>query len=244
MEESLKIFETTYRLIQQTIDDLVRLTASEKKRIHWAISGGSTPKEIFKALAEKSNLERINWEKVHFWWVDERCVGKDDPESNYGEANKLLLSHLDISEDQIHRVKGELSPAQAAIEYIHEIKSFVKEYDHGYPVFDLIWLGMGDDGHTASLFVECFSSSDQSWVTVTSHPKTGQSRITLTLPVINYAKKVAFIVTGQSKQQMLKTVISGSETSLIYPAANVKPFNGELIWYVDSQAAAKLNVVS
>ncbi|TNF69812.1 MAG: 6-phosphogluconolactonase [Gammaproteobacteria bacterium] len=245
MEKSLKIFETTHRLIQQTVDDLVKLTLDDTKAvIHWALSGGSTPKEIFKALAEPANLEKINWEKIHFWWVDERCVPEDNSESNYGQAKKLLLSHLDIAEDQIHRVKGELPPPQAAIEYIHEIKSHINHYDHNIPVFDLIWLGMGDDGHTASLFPEYFISSDQNWVTVANHPQTGQLRVTLTLPVLNYAKQITFIVTGASKAEMLKTIFSGSETSLIYPAANVKPINGHLVWYVDAKAALELSVHS
>lgn len=236
----VKIFETIYRLIEKTIDDLVQLSNSQQKEIHWVLSGGSTPKAIFKALAEEKNKSKIAWDKLHFWWADERCVPWDDPESNYGDAKKLLLDHLDISPDQIHPVNGSLTPDQSVIDYIRQIKTNVVIGKNGFPIFDLIWLGMGDDGHTASLFAEHFSHSDQSWAVVAHHPKTHQSRVTLTLPVINNAKEVYFIVTGESKAEMLKRILSGTDVSLIYPAANIKPLSKKLIWYVDREAASLL----
>lgn len=240
MGASIKVFETKNRLIQQAIDDLEKLTSTEKNTIHWALSGGSTPKSIFQALAEPHNISRINWDKIHFWWVDERCVPANDPESNYGEAKKYLLDQLEISPEHIHAIKGDLPPHQAAIEYIHEMKTYIKSYRNSLPVFDLIWLGMGEDGHTASLFPGQFSHIDRSWATVANHPESGQCRITLTLPVINLAKEIVFVVTGESKAQRLKTVLSGSDVSLAYPAANVKANNGTLKWYTDREAAGEI----
>ncbi|MCF6768339.1 6-phosphogluconolactonase [Thiotrichales bacterium 19S11-10] len=240
-DNEIKVFETTKHLIQQTVDDLEKLSNSDQSEIHWALSGGSTPQAIFKALAEPDNKSRIAWSKIHFWWADDRCVPSNSPESNYGVAKALLLDHLNISPDQIHYVKGELPPPQAAIDYIHQMGLSIKQFKNELPVFDLIWLGMGDDGHTASLFPGKFSYDDHSWVVVAHHPKTSQPRVTLTLPVINQAKNIMFIVTGNSKAEMLKAVTSGTDVSLLYPAANVQANDGSLVWYVDEEAAELLD---
>lgn len=209
--------------------------------LHIALSGGSTPAVLYRLWAAEF-ADLMDWEQLHFYWGDERCVPPDDEESNYKMADDLFLSPLQIPSCNIHRMRGELPPEAEAGRYGEELKDNLPLID-GLPVFDLIILGMGGDGHTASIFpgqMELLQS--QEICALAKHPVSGQERITLTGPVINNARTVVFLVTGKSKQERLQEILGeGGERAQQYPAAHIKPAHGQLHWFLDQQAAHKVS---
>lgn len=208
----------------------------EKGRVAVALSGGSTPKALFKHWAEQYR-DSIPWEKIHFFWGDERCVPPDHAESNYGMTKALLLDRIDIPEENIHRIRGEEKPLLEAERYGQEIRQWVKTKD-GMPVFDLILLGMGEDGHTASIFPNQMELlADPNICREAVHPDTGQSRITLTGPVVNSADLVTFLVTGSTKATIVREIVTQADSRRQYPAAFIQPHSGELCWFLDQAAA-------
>ena len=239
MEPELKIYDDAASVTDAFAIHLDQwIKESKSPFFHVALSGGSTPKLLFRHLAEKYK-DTIDWSKVHFWWGDERMVPADDDESNYKMTNELLLSQVDIPEDNIHRVHGEEDPSTESARYSDEIESLVPEKET-WPAFDLIILGMGDDGHTASIFpnqMELLHSLDV--CEVATHPSSGQKRITLTGKVLNSAEKTAFLVTGENKADRLQEIFSNSEKGRLLPAFHIHPA-GELYWFVDKAATGKL----
>jgi len=210
---------------------------SRQESFHLALSGGKTPSLLFSVLTEKYSHE-VRWQKIHFWWGDERMVSPNDPESNFGEVNKLLFSKIGVASSQIHRIKGEDDPIPETHRYSSEIQEFVEEQDQ-WPAFDLIMLGMGDDGHTASIFPNQSKLLESDQITaLAAHPVSGQQRITLTGKVLNNAKRVAFLVAGSSKSMKFNEIISKSEKAKVYPAAHINPF-GELHWFIDQECFGK-----
>ena len=204
---------------------------------HLALSGGKTPSLLFSLLAEKY-LNEVPWQKIHFWWGDERMVSPTDSESNFGVVNKLLFWKTEQSYSQIHRIKGEADPAKEAKRYSMEIESLVPRMN-GWPVFDLIMLGLGDDGHTASIFPNQMQLLESHNITgIAFHPNTGQQRITLTGKVINNAKRVAFLISGVSKANIFNKIIRYAENSSVYPASHIHP-KGELHWFGDDDALGR-----
>lgn len=206
--------------------------------INVCLSGGSTPKLLFQELAA-NHSDSIEWSRVHFFWGDERCVAPEDEQSNYGECKKLLLDKINIPITNIHRVIGESDPTSEADRYGETIKDHVAIGESGLPEFDVIMLGMGGDGHTASIFphqMELLTSKKICEVAV--HPESGQKRVTITGPVINAAKFVVFLITGGGKADVLATVRDGSGKQ--YPATHVRPESGELCFFLDEAAAAKI----
>lgn len=206
---------------------------------HLALSGGTTPSLLFSLLATKY-ADKVPWQKIHFWWGDERMVKPTSPESNFGVVNHLLFSKVPIPASHIHRIKGESDPALEVQRYRDEIISNVPAINE-MPSFDLIMLGMGEDGHTASIFpnqMELLSSTEIT--ALAKHPVTGQERITLTGKVLNNAKKVTFLCTGASKAKIFSEIIHKTSESNIYPAAHIHPI-GKLIWFVD-EACGKWNL--
>ena len=206
-------------------------------KITIALSGGGTPKLLYQILAEK-HADAIDWKKLHFFWGDERCVGPDDPESNYGECKALLLDKVSIPAENIHRIVGESDSAEEAGRYENEIYEHVEINDDAVPEFDMILLGMGGDGHTASIFPHQMGLLQSEKVCEPAvHPGTGQHRVTITGGVLNAAKAVVFLITGDSKADVLPQVIdkSGAE----FPATHVQPA-GSLTFFLDEAAAAKL----
>ena len=198
---------------------------------HLALSGGKTPSMLFSLLAGKY-VKEVPWEKIHFWWGDERMVSPDNPESNFGVVNQLLFSGIGLLPAQVHRVYGEADPEAEAERYGSEIRLFVPVSD-GWPSFDLIMLGLGDDGHTASIFPGQLQLMESDKITgIANHPTTGQQRITITGKVINNAKRVAFLVTGESKAPIFDDIIHGSKSAPAYPAYQIHPV-GELHWFGD-----------
>lgn len=214
------------------------LSATDGRPFHVALSGGSTPLAIFRKLKDAFPPEE--WSGTCLWWGDERCVPPDDPDSNYGNAKKLLIDPLQLPAEQVFRIRGEEDPREEACRYGKLLLDRLP-MENGIPVFDWIWLGMGGDGHTASLF----PGEPSLWhapgpCTVASHPLTGQVRITLTGRVINAARRVTFLVTGSDKAPVVKEILQREGRFREYPAALVDPVSGELEWYLDGGAASML----
>jgi 6-phosphogluconolactonase len=220
------------------------LNKYKRDRFTLVLSGGSTPKQMFNLFAsEKMNqFPPIFWEKVHFFWGDERHVGPDHPESNYKTAFDLMLSKLPIPAGNIHRIKGEMAnAADAAAEYEQELRDFFQLTGETLPRFDLIFLGLGNDGHTASLFPGTRALGEERKLVASNWVgKLDTERITMTAPVINNAEKVVFLVAGDDKAMPLKSVLEGAHEPQQLPAQLIQPRHGRLLWLLDSQAARLL----
>jgi 6-phosphogluconolactonase len=207
----------------------------EGGRFAVALSGGRTPRGMLGALAERS----LDWQGVHFFWSDERCVGPDDPNSNFGMAREALLRRVPIPGENVHRMKGELSPQDGARDYVAQLCAFFA----GQPIFDMVYLGLGPDGHTASLFpgTSALDVTDEPCVeNRVDGPVPSPWRLTLTYPAINAARRVVFLVEGADKAAILQLVLEGQRDARRYPAQGVAPA-GALLWLVDSAAAARLS---
>ena len=213
---------------------------SSGKQITVALSGGSTPKSIFSYWSSLPEGE-IDWTKIKFFWGDERCVAPEDSESNFKMTKEHLFNNINIPKENIFRIKGENNPTDEAKRY-GELLNSELEQQNGTPVFDIVILGMGDDGHTASIFpheIELWNN-ENNCVTAT-HPDSGQIRVSLTGKVINAAKNVVFLVTGSNKADKVKEIIEQPEVAeKKYPAALVQPDSDNLYWYLDEAAAAKM----
>lgn len=206
---------------------------------HIALSGGSTPKLLFEYLAEHYR-ESIPWGDVHLWWGDERCVEPDHPDSNYLMTKESLLRGVILPPGNVHRIKGENDPSEEAARYADEMNRTIPSRD-GIPVFDLIYLGLGTDGHTASIFPDRMELlTESSFTDVAIHPESGQKRVSLTGPVLNHATKVAFLVTGESKAERVSEIFEQKDGSELLPASHIHPVHGDLIWYLDRAAAKSL----
>lgn len=237
MSFNLITYKHPEALADHVSDLLMNLIASSSSNtFHLAISGGSTPNLLFSALAEKYADSDL-WQKTHIWWVDERMVAPVDPESNFGKARQLLFSKIPIPEKNIHPIRGEQDPPREAEHYAQQIKETLT-ITEGWPRFDLILLGMGEDGHTASIFPnEMNLLRSEHLCEVASHPVTFQKRITMTGKIINNAQKIIFLVTGANKAERLYEIRMKSEKAKLFPASCIQPFNGELYWYTDESAA-------
>lgn len=205
-----------------------------------ALSGGSTPKSLYALLATEAKAARVPWEQAQIFWSDERCVPPDDEQSNYRMAYQALLAHVPVLPERIHRMHGEDLPAHAAEAYAAELeKQFGAEGD---PRFSLILLGMGEDGHTASLFPHAPALEEREKTVVAAEvEKLRAHRLTFTLRTINAAAQVIFLVSGAAKAATLKAVLEDDSTAPgALPAQLVRPEGGELIWLVDEDAAQLL----
>ncbi|MGA3082585.1 MAG: 6-phosphogluconolactonase [Terracidiphilus sp.] len=212
-------------------------------RARIAISGGSTPKAAFELLADPNQpwRSRMPWHELDLYWVDERCVPPGDPESNYRMAREALLDHVPLGPEQIHRIEGELDPPSAAARYESELRSTFQLEGAETPQFDLIALGLGDDGHTASLFPHTEALHEMTrLVTANRVPQKNAWRITLTWPVINHARSVFFLAAGAEKAAILKEVLSGPRDPERLPSQLIWPSSGILTFILDKAAAALL----
>lgn len=205
-------------------------------RFLWVASGGSTSRRTYETLAQAAYQDRLDWSKIYVFWGDERTVPPDHPDSNYGMTHKALLQHVPLAADHIFRMKGEADPQAAAADYEAQIRAF---FGDATPRFDVILLGMGTDGHTASLFPDT-AALDARERLVVGHfvAKLDTWRITMTEPLLNLAHKIAFIVAGEDKATMLQTVLQGPHTPHQLPAQLIRAPR----WFVDRAAAAKLNM--
>lgn len=205
-----------------------------------ALSGGSTPSVLFEKIASSTEDQEL-WQGVNLFWVDERCVPPDHQESNYRMTDEALIRPLSLSYDHVFRMMGEEEPHAEAERYEAILQSALPARE-GLPCFNLILLGMGTDGHTASIFPDQMELLSSTRICgVGRHPGTGQRRITLTGPVINNAERVCFMITGPEKADVLASIFQQGEESKEYPAAHIKPDPGILEWYVDEAAAKSLD---
>ena len=210
----------------------------DRGRFAVALSGGSTPRRLHAVLASEEYRQRISWPHWRIFWGDERAVRPDHDESNYRMARETLLDHVALSQAHVHRIPTEFDPARAASEYEQTIRQVLYE---DIPVFDLILLGMGDDGHTASLFPGGEAlQEDRRLVAADWVPHLDAHRITFTLPLINRAAAVAFLVEGAHKAKMVRRVLNAKPGEEPLPSSLVQPTDGELHWFLDSAAAEQL----
>jgi 6-phosphogluconolactonase len=212
---------------------------TERDRFLVALNGGSTPTRLFELLATDFR-EKVIWTRVHVFWGDERCVPPGDPGSSFGQAWGTLLSRVPIPETNIHRIKGELRPAEASKDYALTLKEFASP-PLDWPRFDLVYLGMGEDGHTASLFPGSSIDISEPTMPITAHYQDRPAnRVTLTAVVLNSARMIAFMAVGEKKAQTFAEVLSDRYNPDLYPAQRIQLADGELIWFVDEAAASKL----
>jgi 6-phosphogluconolactonase len=221
---------------------LARSAIVKNGRFTVALAGGSTPKGLYELLATGKFRALLDWSRVYFFFGDERNVAPDDAESNFRMANETLLEPLKIKPENIFRWRTELENAEAIAEnYEKTIKGFFDLSENEFPRFNLILLGMGDDGHTASLFPFTEALREREKIAVANPvEKLDAIRLTLTFPAINTAASVAFLVSGENKAEVLRRVLEGESEPEKYPSQTVKPKNGSLFWLLDRQAAKNL----
>ncbi len=222
--------------------DFIELENPPGKRIHIALSGGNSPRIFFEKIAinQYKRDKPVPWNKVHFFWADERCVPPEHRDSNYGMTRKILLEKINLEDQNVHRIMGENDPEKEVVRYALEIQSQVASKD-GIPVFDWIILGIGEDGHTASIFPNRFDllNSEQICAAV-QHPETGQSRVTLTGRTILQARRITFLVTGVSKSQVVRQILNNEAEASQYPAGYIFNHRKSTDWYLDDAAAQYL----
>jgi 6-phosphogluconolactonase len=242
LNSSVKIFRSPYELAEKFAEELVRrITDSAEKNEPFtvALSGGSTPELLFSVLGDHFS-KSAPWEYAHFFWGDERCVPVTSQDSNYGTAKRKFLDKIIIPEVNIHRIHGEDDPEKEAYRYAEEIAYFTAG-KNGLPLFDMIILGLGEDGHTASVFPdqkELLYSDNVCGVAF--HPVTFQKRITLTGRVINNAGSVIFLITGKKKADIIEKIINKRPEAVGFPSYYIVPEHGMLYWYIDEEAAMLL----
>lgn len=223
--------------------ELAEVFVGDAGRFTVALSGGSTPKAMFSILAEKPFADSLPWRSICFFWGDERCVPSGHAESNYRMADETLLSKVSIPRENIFRIPAEdADHERAAASYSQTISRFFKLAESDFPRFDLIFLGMGADGHTASLFPGTAALQTSDRIAVANYVEKFQAyRITLTAATINNAFNVIFLVAGEDKASALKEVIEGQRNTAKYPGQLIEPHYGTLLWMVDEAAATHLS---
>ena len=228
------------RIAADLFVQVVRESVEERGRAVVALSGGSTPKALFHLLASEEYRVQVDWDRLIFFLGDERNVPLESQESNFRMANENLFEPLRSSKENIYRWKTELGEASAVAEdYEAAIRSVFADT---FPVFDLIFLGMGGDGHTASLFPGTPGLDEKIRVAISNDvPQLATTRFTLTFPVINAARNVAFLVAGADKAAVLEKVLEGDSDFHEFPSRAVRPKTGNLYWYIDAQAAQGLS---
>lgn len=242
MKKTIKVFETIERLaayfFKRISDDISRTPDGRFYSI--ALSGGSTPRAVFKYISENYS-DKLDWSRVLVFWGDERCVPPSSEESNYKMASESLLKNVKIPDQNIYRIRGENDPLQEAKRY-SEIADKMLPHQNEIPQFDLCMLGLGEDGHTASIFPDQIALiNSERLFEVSLHPVSNQKRITATAKLINNSKKVYFLVTGESKAEKVVQIIEKKEGWELLPASHINPFEGELIWMLDKPAGQKLS---
>ncbi len=237
----VKDTDTLATAAAQTLLDVTNRAITERGRATVALSGGSTPKRMSDILTNPPFRDRVQWDKIEFFWGDERWVPLSSPESNAGEALRGFLKEMDVPSSHIHTWQTPadgVTPAAAADDYVRQLKDVFGE---ALPAFDLIFLGMGDDGHTASLFPGTDAINEHhDWAIAHHVEKLGVDRLTLTPPVLNNARVVVFLINGESKADTLHHVLDGGIDVDLLPSQVIRPVSGMLIWLVDMAAANRL----
>ncbi len=244
MNHQLIIEDDSAALCQRAAADLVRLvkdSAVKGRPFHIALAGGSTPKALYALLASSPYCDEMPWEHIRFFFGDERMVPKDDPESNYRMAREALLSQVPVSDEQIHRIRGELEDVnEAAALYDRELAQYLPRDEAGVSQFDLVLLGLGPDGHIASLFPGTdILANHESRAAAVWVEKFNTWRVSITFPLINHARHIWLFVAGEAKTDIVRQVIKEKVQTPGYPVEMITP-QGEQLWYLDKMAAAKL----
>lgn len=241
-QAKVRIYSSKQKLAEKLAAEFVQYLMSMaplEVKVYIALSGGSTPSIFFKEVVKLQPA--INWENVFFFWVDERCVPPDHPDSNFGVAYREFLLPLGIPQSSYYRILGENDPEKEAKRYGDLILDTVSP-DMTFPVFNWLLLGMGADGHTASIFPNQINLwNKESICTVGIHPETGQRRVSFTGHLINAATRVSFLVTGKEKQPIVESIIHSRANYKDYPASLVSPHQGDLEWHLDAEAAGNLS---
>ncbi len=242
-ERQIIILETAEELFVRAAEEIAHV-AGEAICMHGefnlCLTGGSTPERTYELLATRFELS-VDWKEVHFYWGDERCVPPDDPASNYAMANRAIISKLKLKADQIHRIRGEDQPEDAAREYEEELRDRLNLGDGEFPRFDLMLLGLGDNCHMLSLFpgIPAIHEAHRLVVPVEVEDKI-RNRVTMTPPVMNNSARIMFLVSGEKKAAAVKRVLEGSDDPERVPAHLVAPKDGVVIWMMDKAAASQL----
>ena len=238
---SIQVFLDTSAQTKAAIDLFIasaRSAIEERGVFSIALSGGSTPKNVYAGLAEPDRQEGLGWANIHLFFGDERHVPPDHPDSNFLMVYNTLFEKVSIPAENVHRVKAEMEPRMAAFSYEDELRAF---FSDEWPRFDLVLLGMGNDGHTASLFPKTAGlNEEQRWFIANPVSSQGDWRLTLTKHAINAARKVVVLVSGGSKAEMVSEVLTGTYDPLHKPIQLISPTAGEMIWLLDRAAASRL----
>jgi 6-phosphogluconolactonase len=236
------IFKSKEELAKQLaewISNLINAILQEQQYFTLVLSGGETPKILFKVLSSDYK-EKIDWKRIQIFWADERVVPFKDERNNAKTAFDILIDKIDIPLTQTHIMRTDIEPVFAAKEYDKELHDY---FNHTEKSFDLVLLGMGDDGHTLSLFPgsSLFENENENWVNAVYNEAQQMYRITLMPVLVNRASHIAFMVDGDKKAKSLKQVIEGDYNPIEFPAQTIKPINGELHWFLDEAAAKDLS---
>jgi 6-phosphogluconolactonase len=232
--------EELARAAAEIISRTAKIAVAQKGSFAIALSGGTTPRPMHRLLAKNPYRSEIPWHRTHIFWVDERMVPADHPDSNFGLARKDLLDHVPLPAANIYPMPTETAPDQGALQYQRQLKDFFESPAGRYPVFDLISLGLGSDGHVASLFQgHPAAEAGADWVISVKGGNPVLDRLTLTFPVLNSAAHLFFLVSGKGKAAIIKTLFK--EPSAGLPAQNVRPFSRNLTWLLDRAAASMLS---
>ena len=219
--------------------DISRESAEEKGYFAVAVSGGSTPRAMYRLISEDPFASKIPWQDTHLFWVDERLVPFEDPESNFGTAKKDYIEKVSIPPEHLHPMPVSSSPEEGAELYQEELERFFQGLGTDNPAFDLILLGVGKDGHVASLFPDQGGLNEKKrWVIAVKGGNPYVSRLTMTYPILNHARHIVFHVSGKDKSEILRSIFQDRQSGL--PAQRIKPVNGKLIWLIDRDAAILL----
>jgi 6-phosphogluconolactonase len=230
--------EALSRAVAELFVGQARTAIADHGRFSALLAGGDTPRRTYELLAQEPLCSRVPWEQVHLFWGDERCVPVDDPRSNAWMVKRALLDYLSMRPEQVHFIQCDRSPRDAAEQYEAELRH---HFAGGPPRFDLAFLGMGDDGHTASLLPGSDALAEQlHWTAVTRRSDEGFSRVTVTAPLLNQAALVLFLVAGRTKARVLRDILADTRHRPRFPAQLIRPQTGDLRWFVDREAASML----
>ncbi len=240
--KNIRVYPNQHALSIAAADYIIKLARKmigTKGYFSAALSGGGTPKPVYKVLASAEWRDKLDWEKVHLFWGDERCVPLDHSDSNYHMARQALFQYISIPAENIHPVPAEMDPISAASAYEKTLRGFFKE---SWPHFDLVLLGMGKDGHTASLFPHSEGLNEEDrWFIANYAPVRETWRLTLTKNAINAAGRIVVLVSGDLKADMLYDVLEGAHKPDEKPIQLITPAGGKMIWIVDQAAAVRLS---
>ncbi|MFT6266468.1 MAG: 6-phosphogluconolactonase [Oleiphilaceae bacterium] len=242
-DQTVHIFKSSDAVAESIAQQWLDMSKSATV-VNISLSGGSTPKHVFGFIVNSHFASQIIWQHLHFWWGDERCIPANDAQSNYGEAMRLLFSQVAIPAENLHPIPGELSPEKACITFKDEMAACLPmKVVNGRmrPIYDWVILGVGEDGHTASLFPTHTDYNALQNAVLAYHPQTKQARVSLSAPAVCSAKRVTYLALGEGKQKIVGTILNNALSAKGLPAANIKSAQGITQWYLDAKSAGDIS---